>query len=93
MKALPMRQTESGYLPRWASRINLEITGVRAERLNKIRMFRDYLDDDNWFAHWGDGKDWLDAAKESYQSLWESINGPNSWAANPWVWVVEFKVV
>jgi len=30
-------------------------------------------------------------AKGSFQSLWQSINGPESWNANPWVWVVEFE--
>lgn len=33
------------------------------------------------------------SAKESFQSLWQSINGPDSWNANPWVWVVSFKVL
>lgn len=28
---------------------------------------------------------------DSYRTLWESINGPDSWDANPWVWVVQFK--
>jgi hypothetical protein len=31
------------------------------------------------------------AARQSYQTLWDSINGPGSWERNPWVWVIEFK--
>lgn len=89
------------HMPRWASRISLEITRVRVERLQDIsdgdsiaegvqgtrledvQVWRDYLHD---------GKVFL-SARHSYISLWESINGPESWDANPWVWVVEFKVV
>jgi hypothetical protein len=33
------------------------------------------------------------SAKESFESLWQSINGTDSWKANPWVWVVSFKVI
>ena len=33
------------------------------------------------------------SAKESFESLWQSINGADSWAANPWVWVISFKVL
>jgi len=32
-----------------------------------------------------------DTALDSYRSLWQQINGPDSWESNPWVWVVEFK--
>lgn len=88
------------HMPRWISRITLEIVSVRVERLQDITekaaiaegvevssvwpsSFRDYQDDDGWFAH----------SVGSYHSLWESINGPGSWKANPWVWVVEFKRV
>jgi hypothetical protein len=73
------------HMPRWASRITLEITGVRVERLQDITeadaiaegySVENEIDGDpiEWFAY-----------------LWESINGAGSWAANPWVWVVEFR--
>ena len=81
-------------MPRWASRLTLEITGVRVERL------QDISEADAWaegVAHYSSGMTGTpsagdaDAGRVLYRRLWESINGPGSWAANPWVWVVEFK--
>lgn len=67
------------HMPRWASRITLEITDVRVERLNSIN-------DADMRA---EGMRW----KEEFPCLWESIYGEESWQANPWVWVIEFKRV
>jgi hypothetical protein len=82
------------HMPRWASRITLEITGVRVERL------RDISPEDCWVEGIQEMRDAGDengelrgSVKQDYQALWESINGPGSWDANPWVWVVEFKRV
>lgn len=69
------------HMPRWASRITLEITGVRVERLQAIS-------EADAAAEGCDGKGPL---SYHYAQLWESINGPGSWEANPWVWVVEFR--
>lgn len=75
------------HMPRWASRITLEITGVRVERL------KDISDADaaaEGFVDEGTGREWK-SGRQRFGELWESINGPGSWNANPWVWVVEFK--
>ena len=72
------------FMPRSLSRITLEVTGVRVERLQDISEADARAEGTPFpFGGWVGG----------YQKLWESINGPGSWEANPWVWVVEFKRV
>jgi len=76
------------HMPRWASRITLEITGVRVERLNEISR-GDAMAEGCPHSNLAYGQnpcDW-------FHELWESINGPESWAANPWVWAIEFRKV
>ena len=81
------KQRPSIHMPRWASRITLEVTGVRVERLQDISD-GDCLAEGIYPT--GTGL-YPGAPKAAYQKLWVEINGPGSWYANPWVWVVEFK--
>lgn len=74
------------FMPRDVSRIQLEITGVRVERLHDIS-------ETDAIAEGCKSRPSLFTAKKDYESLWKSINGDKSWTDNPWVWVVEFKVV
>lgn len=87
------RTLVSIHCPRGLSRITLEVTGVRVERLQDIS----HADAD---AEGCRGRRSADPAlgftitpRERFNALWEQINGAASWAANPWVWVVEFKRV
>lgn len=87
------------HMPRWASRITLEIVSVRVERLKQISE-RDALQEGIGLVladDWPDPKAMSEAVAKSrragFKLLWESINGAESWTANPWVWVVEFKRV
>jgi hypothetical protein len=88
------------HMPRALSRLTLEITGVRVERLQDISaddavdegIERDRQPEDRvclWRNYLTGGTTVVQTF--SYETLWESINGPGSWAANPWVWVVEFR--
>lgn len=97
-----VRWTPSIHMPRWASRITLEIIDVRVERLHSISE-RDALRE-GLFQLPASGRYCLQpgmqyfgmasrSAKEVYSWLWASIYGEESWAANPWVWVIEFKRV
>lgn len=99
-RSKPGRWRPSIHMPRWASRITLEITGVRAERLNECSAADAAAEgliklpaSGRYVVEQGD--QYFGAAshdpREVYAWLWEHINGAGSWAANPWVWVVEFK--
>lgn len=76
------------HMPRWASRITLEITDVRVERLQDISEDDARAEGCRGNATTACGCEGL---IEDYCCLWESINGPGSWDANPWVWVIEFQ--
>jgi hypothetical protein len=81
------------FCTRAASRITLEITKVRVERLQDITDADALAEavgptDPKWVGTVYTGK-W----KSVFNQLWQSINGPDSWAANPWVWVIEFRRV
>ena len=83
------RWTPSIHMPRHASRITLDITGVRLERLRDISP-DDCIAEGAWpiaQRELGRGHEAVDA----FHALWEQINGPGSWDANPWVWVLEFR--
>lgn len=93
---LRCRWTPSIHMPRWASRITLEITGVRVERLQDISEDDAAAegverDSDGWLDYLMPSTQCCVSARESFRTLWESINGAGSWEANPWVWVVEFS--
>lgn len=81
------------HMPRWACRLRLLITGVRVERLQDISA--DDAEAEGSQDFWGKKSPWpgvcAPVAVHGFASLWEVVNGPGSWAANPWVWVVEFE--
>lgn len=104
-------------MPRWASRITLEIEAVRVERLQEISAsdaqeegiesvscdalgaWKNYLFKT---THPRNGVNVTDVEHrivvyqdpvKSYRSLWESINGPGSWDANPYVSVIQFRSI
>jgi hypothetical protein len=80
------------FMPRWASRITLEITSVRVERLQDISE-TDAIAEGITMAEFPKcvwPGDWT--ARDAFAVLWDKINGKRaSWADNPWVWIVEFK--
>lgn len=91
------------HMPRSASRITLEITGVRVERLNDIGEADAIAEGVEQIATTGcDNAVWMDYAFPrsgkgflspgyAFKTLWESINGADSWKSNPWVWAIEFR--
>jgi hypothetical protein len=94
-----VRWRPSIHMPRWASRILLEVTGVRVERVQDISGV-DCLSEG--FGPGGVnpkmGRRWASAlclGRDHFREAWDSINAKRGfgWDANPWVWVVEFRKV
>jgi hypothetical protein len=92
------------FMPRWASRITLEITDVRVQRLQEIsekdaaaegskRICDICWQSDSKESHWVCEADYQpDVSRRSgFRAIWEDINGHESWNASPWVWAITFK--
>ena len=88
-----IRKRPSIHMPRWSSRITLEITGVRVERLQSISIAGCMAEG---IASYGEG--WTNGLlgpfsdpRLAFADLWDSTGG--DWSSNPWVWVIEFKPI
>ncbi|HDP1358081.1 TPA: hypothetical protein ACLKPX_005307 [Klebsiella pneumoniae] len=96
--ATPEKWTPSLHMPRWASRILLEITDVRVERLNAISQEdaqAEGMELTGWRPTYSDPDSGGEVMTpyDNFAELWSSIYGDESWKANPWVWVISFKRV
>ncbi|HCD2060003.1 TPA: hypothetical protein NBJ75_002074 [Serratia marcescens] len=88
-KEYGLKWTPSLHMPRKACRIMLEITAVRVERLNDIS------EEDARAEGVAPSQHIITPTEALYRvgflKLWQSIYGEESWRANPWVWVIEFR--
>lgn len=83
------------HMPRWASRLTLRVTDIRVERV------QDISEDDaraegvyplaGGFCAGDADAEWCTTARDAFRELWSNTYGAESWAANPWVWVVSFE--
>lgn len=98
------RWRPSIHMPKEAARIWLEVTNVRIERLQDISeedaiaegvKKRPGSDSSTRFdyRHYPYEHSYNVDAKVSFRTLWQSINGDDSWVANPWVWVISYKIL
>lgn len=100
-KNFPDRWEPAIHMPRWASRLTLQITDVRVQRLQDISeldarnegvIFEDDPDEESDFGyHFGIDDGTLGGSpKEAFSILWRHINGESSWDENPWIWALTF---
>jgi len=88
------------FMPKWASRITLEVTAVRAEKLNKISdddannegVITQMISPAIFNGGESEPEIW-ESPCDAFIRLWKSINGPESWKSNPYVWVITFKKI
>lgn len=91
------------HMPRWCSRISLQVVHVRQERLQGISKADAIAEGveslDPSLEFWANSQEeakkvcFPNAPLDSYKALWESINGPGSWRRNPLVWVISFGLI
>jgi hypothetical protein len=82
----PLIWKPSIHMPRWASRITLEVTGIRVERLQEIS------EEDAKGEGFGIDTEFCKSPpRVDFSHTWEKLYGLQSWIDNPWVWAVEFK--
>ena len=102
-----VRWKPSIFMPKEACRIKLKINNIRVERLNDIsesdaiqegvdrwieeRMRSKPVHYKVYYHEKGDESSFSSCPIVSYETLWQSINGEDSWKLNPWVWVIEFE--
>ena len=88
------------HMPKDACRIFLEITNIRVERLNDIKILdalregmisMEYKGYPSWTHNIEKYPNGFSTPIGCFSHLWNSINGPETWEVNPWVWVIEFK--
>jgi hypothetical protein len=101
--ALPKAALKPGnvtplFMPRWASRLTLEITELRVERLQAISEEDARAEgvepaSTGQRVYPGTGAALVQSYRAGFEKVWGEINGAESWAANPWVWVVSFRRV
>lgn len=91
------KERPSIHMPRWASRLLLEVTAIRIERLNDISK-ADAIKQGGPQGHpsidkVSRGLGYSDWTRSWFAQTWDWVNKIHTWASNPWVWVIEFSVV
>jgi len=79
------------FMPRWASRITLEITGIRVERVQEITHEDAIAEGAEFMPAAKLRKERLTVPQIVFAGLWDSINQKYPWSSNPWCWCIEFK--
>lgn len=92
-QASPVKWRSPIHMPRWASRLTLEITEVRVERLQSIS-------EEDAITEGVDSISIADVPRQAtlsrradFAQLWDKVNGKHPWESNPWVWTISFRVV
>lgn len=93
------RYRHARFMPRWASRLTLELIDVRVEQLKDIgdaeteaEGLIESAEYDNWYWSFEEDGAQYCSPVFAYEALWKSLHGEGSWDANPWIWVLTFRV-